>query len=422
MYAVSKFRYIAYGLVFLMALINYGDRAALSVALPQVTAAFGLSTTGAGWLLSAFFWSYFLLNLPASLLLDRLGPRTVGALSVALWSLAMVLAGFSRTLRQLVVTRVLLGAGEAPAISLGCSVIGRWAPPHERGVAMTTFMSGSSVGMAFGAIVAGVLVSGFGWRFTFSVLGVMGLVWAGIWLVCYRNPRAEGVQTPAQHYAGPFSLRALFTSPAFWGLVWAQVSANYANFLLLAWLPTYLLRVLHSDILHSGMNSAVCYLSAAVLSVALGRIAEAAMSKRRLDNGSRRFVVATYAMGAACIGLLPLFASALPILALLTLCMAFIAASFGANTALLCDLIDNGDRIASVQGVILTFSNGLGLLAPVVTGYIVQATGSFKSAFILAAVILFTGTAASLILSRGSVRTHRIAHRLSPESTFVAQS
>ena len=130
-------RYVFFFLVFLMYVISYGDRAALSIALPSLGQEFTLTPVQMGWVSSSFLWSYFLLNLPSTIVLDMVGARAIGSLAVSVWSLAMLLGGMVHNITQFLMTRVLLGIGEAPTFGVGATVVRNWAQPRERGSVMT---------------------------------------------------------------------------------------------------------------------------------------------------------------------------------------------------------------------------------------------------------------------------------------------
>ncbi|EGG78595.1 L-galactonate transporter [Gluconacetobacter sp. SXCC-1] len=118
-----------------------------------------------GWVSSSFLWSYFLLNLPSTIVLDMVGARVIGSLAVSVWSLAMLLGGMVHNITQFLMTRVLLGIGEAPTFGVGATVVRNWALPRERGSVMTVLLTGMQLGLAGGTIAGAYLITLFGWRF-----------------------------------------------------------------------------------------------------------------------------------------------------------------------------------------------------------------------------------------------------------------
>lgn len=399
-------RYIFFILVFLMYVISYGDRAALSIALPTLGKEFTLSPVQMGWVSSSFLWSYFLLNLPSTMLLDRKGARLIGSLAVSIWSFAMLLGGMAHNITQFLMTRVLLGVGEAPTFGVGATVVRNWALPKERGSVMTILLTGMQLGLAGGTIAGAYLISFFGWRFEFMALGVIGLVWAAIWWLVYRAP-ADRTSLSAR---APFSLgsiRNLFRSRSFLGILVVQCTQNYLNFLVMSWMPLYLIHELHIDITGTGNRTALCYLAAAVGAIVIGRILEHFTFRNGIHPPRRRFIVAACLGGAATIGFLPRFHTMTPILLILGGSLACLIAANGANTALLTDLVEDGDKIGTVTGVTLTCSNSLGLFAPIVTGYIVSYTGRFDMAWYMCSAALTGAGLLSLLLVRAPISMQR---------------
>ncbi|GAA4479019.1 MFS transporter [Gluconacetobacter asukensis] len=390
-------RYVFFGLVFLMYVISYGDRAALSIALPALGKEFSLTPVQMGWVSSSFLWSYFLLNLPSTIVLDMVGARLVGSVAVALWSCAMLLGGMVQNVSQFLMTRVLLGVGEAPTFGVGATVVRNWALPKERGSVMTVLLTGMQLGLAGGTIAGAYLIALFGWRLEFIALGVIGLVWAVAWWLIYRNP-GEGVHRQPKTPISLGEVRALFRSRSFFGILAVQCTQNYLNFLVMSWMPLYLIHELHIDVTGSGTHTALCYLAAAAGAIVVGRVSERIVFRRDLHPPRRRFIVAACVTGAASIGLLPHFHTMGPILLVLSVSLCCLIAANGANTALLTDLVEDGRKIGAVTGVTLTFSNSLGLLAPIMTGYIVSYTGRFDIAWYMCAVALVVAGILSIVL------------------------
>ncbi|QDH25249.1 MFS transporter [Neokomagataea tanensis] len=391
---------LIYVFTVVMCIICYGDRAALSVSLPKIIDDFGLSASQAGWVLSSFLWSYFFLNLPSSLLLDRLGPRVIGFGAVAIWSAAMVEGSLAFTLPAFLLSRVVLGVGESPTFSLGAKVMRKWSSPQRAGLAMTFFTNGISIGLGAGAVSAGYLVSAFGWRRAFLILGCIGFLWCLAWLFVYppdeerpalRKPRIT------------FSVRPFFASKSFWGIVIGQSCANYANFLMMSWLPVILKKNLHLSLAESGLYTAYCYGGAVIVSIVAGKLGERFCVGRNLLAGDRRYVVSSYLVMIAIIGVLPFLHSVLAIMLCLVLSMGFVTACTGANMALLADLLVEHETLGAANGLLLTFSNGIGILAPVVTGYILQFTGGFEDVFYMVAVLLLAGSIGSALLPKETI-------------------
>lgn len=409
--ATPRRRFLIYLLLFFMSAINYGDRAALSIGGPAIAKEFDLSPVQLGYVLSSFLWTYFLLNLPAGLISDKFGARRSAAFAVMLWSAATALTGATFSLWYLIATRMLMGIGEAFGFPVGNRAIREWAPHKERGLATAIFSSGQAFGTALTSVVAAWLITVAGWRLAFILLGLLGFVWAAIWWAFYKDPAKAWWLSPAERdfvLAGRDTipdLRGLSVSELFgwrstWGLIGVQVCANFTNFLLLTWLPGYLVMARHIDVLHTGIYTASCYLVACAMTIAIGAIADRVIGPAGARTGKRRILVAALLVGSSAMALSPFTDSSAIILMLLTISLACIQSALAMNYALTSDLLRHGQSVGTLTGLLLTFSNGFGIMAPVITGYVVAATNSFDGAFELAAVLVLIGATLALTATR----------------------
>src|SRR5580698_129039 len=161
--------------------VNYLDRSALAIGNPEIRKELGLNATQMGVLLSAFLVSYAFAQLPTGLLIDRVGPRKLLGLGLAVWSLAQTLAGFVGTLSQLWWARLFLGIGEAPQFPSGARVVSNWFNVKDRGFPTGVFNSAASIGPALAPPILTALMLAFGWRIMFTTMGVLGFITAVVW-------------------------------------------------------------------------------------------------------------------------------------------------------------------------------------------------------------------------------------------------
>jgi MFS family permease len=410
-HATPRRRFLIYVLLFFMSAINYGDRSALSIGGPAIAKEFDLSPVQLGYVLSSFLWTYFLLNLPAGLISDKFGARRSAAFAVTLWSAATALTGATFGLWYLIATRMLMGIGEAFGFPVGNRTIREWAPHKERGFATAIFSSGQAFGTALTSVGAAWLITVAGWRFAFILLGLIGFVWAAIWWVFYQDPAKASWLSPAERDfvlaerdtvpdVRGMSVPELFRWRTTWGLIGVQICANFTNFLLLTWLPGYLVMARHIDVLHTGVYTACCYLVACAMTIAIGAIADRVIGVAGARTGKRRILVAVLLVGSSAMALSPFTDSSVIILVLLTISLACIQSALAMNYALTSDLLRQGQSIGTLTGLLLTFSNGFGILAPVLTGYVVAATNNFDGAFELAGVLVLIGATLALTATR----------------------
>jgi len=174
---LSRRRWVIACLLGFGVLVNYFDRVNLSVSQEALHASFGISTVMFGYLLSAYSWTYALCQLPAGLLLDRFGVRTVGRVSTILWSIASFGAAAATGIGSFFAARFLLGIGEAPTFPANAKAIGYWFPNRERSLATAIFDSAAKFSSAIGVPFIGILLLRFGWRWSFAATGFFSFLY-----------------------------------------------------------------------------------------------------------------------------------------------------------------------------------------------------------------------------------------------------
>src|SRR3954471_17330760 len=192
-------RWTIVGLLFLASFINYFDRATISFAIPLISKDLHLGPNEKGTLLSAFFWSYALMQIPMGLLADRVNLRWLYAGAFVLWSVAQGLTGFTHTLAMLVFLRVLLGIGEAIYLPGGTRIVSLLFPIAERGLPCGLFDFGTRSGMVLEGLIVPMMITNYGWRTTFTVIGFLALLWIAPWL--WATPRQMRCPPPRKETA-----------------------------------------------------------------------------------------------------------------------------------------------------------------------------------------------------------------------------
>src|SRR3954452_21114512 len=188
----GKLRWVVVALIFIGTSIVYIDRANLSAAAPGIQDEFGLSSTQLGVILSGFFWTYAVFQLISGWFVDRTGARTSYTVAAVAWSVFTAATALARGFGSQLGLRLLLGIGESPAYPSNAKVVREWLPKQERGLATGIFDSGSRVGTALSLPIVVALIAGIGWRGSFVVTGLLGLVWALVWFARHRRPPAQG--------------------------------------------------------------------------------------------------------------------------------------------------------------------------------------------------------------------------------------
>ena len=167
--------------MFILSLLLYIDRVCISVAKGEIGTDLGLDKEMMGWVFAAFSFGYALFQIPGGLMADKFGPRVILSTIVSVWSLFTALTGMAWNYTSLFVTRFLFGAGEAGAFPGMSRAIFSWIPLKERGIVIGLNFSGSRLGAAFALPLVAWMITDFGWRQSFYILGVIGVVWAIIW-------------------------------------------------------------------------------------------------------------------------------------------------------------------------------------------------------------------------------------------------
>jgi MFS family permease len=404
-------------LLFLFSLttINYMDRVVLSIAAKPIAAEFHLSPVSLGYLFSSFIWTYTLFLIPMGQFVDKFGTRRVAAAGIGIWSLATMLTGAAPGYLLLLVARLTMGAGEASSNPVCAKTVRQWIPASERGAANAVFNSGSFAGPAFCLALIGFLVAALGWRWSFVICGSIGFVWLALWLIFFDTPertkwlsqeerdkilleRNNSTQ-PADERA-PDGLLRLMRSPTLWGIALTEGCNIYAQYLFLTWLPSYLQMTRHLSITGTGWLSAVPYGGAAVLAIVAGYLSDKYVNRAGgVASGRRRHAIAVSMLLGATILLVPVVNSFYALVVVLTLSLSGIAATNATNFSLLSDLLPNPRDIAKAMGFVIVGGNIFGLLAPIVTGYVISITGSFDFAFAIAGVLLLTGIVITLTMT-----------------------
>jgi ACS family glucarate transporter-like MFS transporter len=394
-------RYRLIAVTFSLSMLLYVDRIAISTARSPVVEEFQLTDAQFGWVLSSFALGYAIFQTPSGVLADRFGPRAVLAAVVALWSIFTALTGLAWGFVSLLVFRLLFGMAEAGAYPTCARAFYSWLPASERGLAQGINFSGSRLGAAFALPAIAWLLTTAGWRNTFFILGIIGVVWAALWYWWFRNIPEEhpGIAISERDYivreragatataaAGP-ALRAadLFASKNMWLAMGQYFASNFTFFFCLTWLFPYLQRTYQLDPVRTGMLA-----SAPLLGGALGNwIGGAwvdALHRRGRQRESRQYPAITgFLLAGAGLGASLLFDSAVPAVLCLTV------AILGADMTLppswaFC--IDIGRAHAGTVAGTMNMAGNLGsFVTSLAFPYMLAMTGSTTPFFVTGIVL-----------------------------------
>jgi ACS family D-galactonate transporter-like MFS transporter len=378
-------------------IIAYIDRTNLSVSLASADfkALFHLTDKDRGLLGSAFFWSYAILQIPAGAVADRFGVKIPLAIGLACWCAASAATAGATFLWQLLVMRVILGVFES-VITPGAM---RWIryniEEERRGLAMGVFMSGSKYGPAVGAPLAAWLLSLYGWRSMFLILGLGGLLWLIPWLLLEKGD--DRIRAAAENKQDGPSFASLFSTRIMWGTLIGTFCYNYFTYFSMTWLPAYFVERRHLSLTSMGMYTMFSFGGMATVAILAGFAADW-MIRRGADAVTTRrwFVIAGFLVASTeVIGALTDSNEVAKIFAIVSL--GGLGLATGNYWALTQTLLP-GKSAGSIAGAQNTASNVAGAVAPFLTGWLKEATGSYDAPMKAIWVFLIIGVGCYLFL------------------------
>jgi ACS family D-galactonate transporter-like MFS transporter len=404
-------------LLFLSACLNYIDRGSLSIAAPQLVAELGLSPVQLGTLFSVFFWSYAACMIAAGWLTDRFPVGRVLAVGFALWSLATLLTGFVHTMPMLIGLRLMLGAGESVAFPAYSKIIASNFSSGRRGLPNALLDAGTKLGPAIGTMAGALIAATYGWRMLFIVLGCASLAWLVPWLIW--GPRKHSGSEPVVPTTSEISHSLDDVMPSVldilkcrdaWGTMIGNFSYMYGYYFLLTWLPTYLVQQRHVSISMMGVLASLPYWGSATSAVFCGWLSDYLI--RRGHSATR--VRKAFVIGGLLLSTVMLPAAIVSDLSscIILLSIAYVAfGMFASNLWAITQTVAGPLAAGKWTGIQNTSNSLSGVIAPLLTGLIITATGSFYWAFALPAVLAVIG-ATSYIVVLGKVEPIDWAKRL----------
>lgn len=370
-----------------MLFINYVDRGTLPTAAHLIQGDLGLNYTQMGMLLSAFSWTYTCSQIPVGWLAERYGAHLILAAGLTLWASATILVGFVHTFAMLLVLRLLLGLGESAGFPCVAKIMAAIVPTKGLGTANGIVALGYLTGPVVGTIVGGLLMAHFGWRSAFFVFGALSLLWLLPW---FRV--ASPVRTAAQPRADDESptLWMILKQPSLWGTSLGLFSSNYTFYFMLNWLPSYLQTERGFSLLAMTQLATLAYAVNALSAFTAGWAIDRYLARGGSANVGYKAVMAVAHLGSVACMLA--MAAGTPKLALTA--MFVFQALCGASSPgvyAMCQILAGPRASGRWVGIQNSLGNLPGIVAPWLTGYIIQSTGHFTNAFVVAAAVSMLG-------------------------------
>ena len=400
---LRRMQWIAIILVTAAIAMNYMDRSTLAIGNLRIRAEFGINATAIGALGSAWALTYGIAQLPSGYLLDRIGPKFLVGAAMILWSLCQAAGGIASSYFLLMLSRIGLGATEAPCFPSATRAVSDWFVVKDRGTPSGVYTSGAYIGPTLAPPILTGLMLAFNWRVMFIVMGLAGIAAAGLWFLIYRDPRAQVLEPQDEEYLRPnrqakssVSLRewtSLFRFRAMWVLMLGAFCTGYITWMYQIWLPAYLEMQQHMSIAKTGFLASVPLICAFFGALCGGYVSDW-LVKRGMDLiASRRLPLILGLLGSAVFTALAAIATgagaAITCIAISMFCMQFgITCKWILVTAVTpqayCASAASNQNFAGFLG---------GTLSPILTGFIVDVTGSFVVALAIGAGITLIGAA-----------------------------
>ena len=365
------------GLLALLAIavfLNFVDRGNLSIAAPLLKDELRLSPLQLGILLSSFFWTYSLCQIPAGWIVDRFDVNWVLALGFVVWSSTTLVTGFVHGFAALLAIRLILGIGESVAYPSCWNILARYFPEYHRGFANAVVQAGQASGPAVAAFAGGMLIGRFGWRPFFIVLGLASLLWLFPWFRWMPRGQFTATAQPNRGYAG---ILEVLRQRSAWGTCVGKFCVNWSLYLLLTWLPFYLVHERHFSLSATAKISGAAFLLKATCSVTSGWLSDAWIAAGASPTVVRKTCLCVGLIASSVLFLISAgVSSPIPCVILLLIGSACFGLSSPHGPAILQTLA--GPQLTGTwTGLVLFVANFAGIVAPIVTGFVVDRTGRF---------------------------------------------
>ncbi|MEO8661936.1 MAG: MFS transporter [Bryobacteraceae bacterium] len=384
----SRAQWILLALLVASVFINYIDRSNLSVSATNIVAEFGLTNTQMGHLFSAFFWTYAACQLLSGWLVDRFNVHIVFAAGFLVWSLATAGTGLVHAFVPLFVARLILGLGESVAYPAFSKIFASDYTESQRGKANAFIDAGSKMGPALGIFLGGMVVAEWGWRSLFLVLGFGALAWLPLWMI--YAPKGHKGQSQAIKDMYVPSMLHLLRHRSVWGSFFGLFAINYAWYFMVTWFPTYLETARHFPKAKMAVLGALPFAVLAISASFAGILADRLISNGNTPTRVRKgFIVTGLLMQTLLLPAGMASSDTVSMGLFLFACFAFGLTT--ANHWAVTQTIAGPAAAGKWTGMQNAFGNLAGLVAPTLTGFIVDKTKSFDLAFLAVAIAAVLG-------------------------------
>ena len=394
----SHYRWLITSLIFFITLINFVDRSAISFVIEPLKKEFHFTDTQFGMILSAFGVGYMLLTALGGWLVDKFGPRIMWPLAAVMWSVCVGFLGFAAGFWSFITMRFLLGITEGPHFPAMTRSISNWLPPKERARALSLGLVAIPLSSVIGAPITSYLVADFGWRIMFFSISALGILWGFVWYFLFRdNPKDSAFvseqelslintvdKRTAQGTNNQVNWRFILTHPALIANNIAYFAFGYMLFFATLWLPGYFLSQHGMNLKSVGWYLTIPWLAGALFLKLGGVISDWLYQKTGQSRLARAHLIWVSQLLAA------IFFVCLSFTTTLKFSLLFLSLGIGfgmmPQSAFFSINIDVAKGMAgSAQGITSSCLSVAGIIAPLATGWLVDVTGTYSTAFLLLA-------------------------------------
>ncbi len=400
---LRRMQWIAIVLVTAAIALNYMDRSTLAIGNLKIREEFGINATAIGALGSTWALTYGIAQLPSGYLLDRVGPKVLVGITMIVWSLFQAAGGIAGNYFQLMLSRIGLGATEAPCFPSATRSVSDWFHVKDRGTPSGVYTSGAYIGPTIAPPILTVIMLSFNWRVMFIVMGLAGIVAAGFWFLIYRDPRKQALQPQDEEYLrenrqakSSVTLRewtSLFRFRAMWALMLGAFCTGYITWMYQIWLPGYLEMQQHISIAKAGFLSSVPLICAFFGALCGGYISDKLVARGMDLIESRRLPLILGLLASAVFTGLAACATTGGV-AITCIAVAMFFMQFGITSKWILVTAVTPQAYCASAASNQNFAGFIGgTLSPILTGFIVDTTGSFVVALAIGAAITLIGAA-----------------------------
>lgn len=399
-------RYRVLALLALAAALAYVTRNAVGVAESTIREDLGLTLRQSGWFMGTFFWTYAVLQVPGGLLAHRRGTRLAMFLFACGWSMAAFMIGLAQGLWVLLVAQLIMGAAQAGIFPASCYSISHWIPLARRTLACGLLAMGMQVGAIAAGILTGPLIETIGWRWVFAAYALPGFLWAGGFLVLFRDdPRSDpnvnetelaligderGTESSPSGTPAPTPWAAIARNPAIWFLCGQQICRAAGYMFFASWFPTFLQKTRGVSVEESGYLQALVFAGTMTGCLCGGLLTDWIWKRTGNLRLSRSGVGATFLFCCALLILTAWFVES-TLLAVMLLALGALFAALAGPCAFSATIDIGGEHVPQVFGLMNMMGNFSAAACPILVAELFQLTSNWTLVLLVFAAIYLVG-------------------------------